>query len=121
MAIKSLIFIKRKAGTFSESFQKYYEEYHAPLAMNIVGSRFAKYVRNYLEPGTADQLGFDVVTEIWFKDQEQYDGFFADMKVEEDGEGRIAASEEKFIDRKEITWCVVNEVATEVGAGGHGA
>jgi uncharacterized protein (TIGR02118 family) len=114
MAIKIIILIKRKDGTTAEDFQSYYEANHAKLAMEIVGSRFAKYTRNYVTDTatTGDKLGFDVVTEIWFENQEQYDGFQADLKAEMEGQDRITADEEKFIDRKALQFFVVKEVVT---------
>jgi len=97
MPIKVLILIKRKAGTTAQEFQQYYEAHHAPLAMQIVGARFLKYVRNFVTTG--DEMGFDVVTEIWFKDQEQYEGFQADLEKEREGQDRITKDEDSFVDR----------------------
>lgn len=68
---KILLFMKRRPGMSVEDFRDYYETRHVPLCMTYMAG-VARYVRRYLEPqpspgtGRADELPYDVITELWF-------------------------------------------------------
>jgi uncharacterized protein (TIGR02118 family) len=76
---KILLLMKRKPGISMEEFRDYYENNHVPLCAPYM-SGIARYVRRYLEPqphaesGTNEELPYDVVTEMWFDNEEGYRG-----------------------------------------------
>jgi len=71
---KILLFMKRRPGMTFAAFQDYYENHHAPLCEKYT-SGVNRYVRRFLTPhpnpetGATDELPFDVITELWFKDE----------------------------------------------------
>lgn len=74
---KILLFMKRRPGMSVEDFRAYYENRHAPLALEH-GATMSRYVRRYLDPqphaetGTCGELPYDVVTELWFDDDVKF-------------------------------------------------
>ncbi|MCB2061391.1 MAG: EthD domain-containing protein [Novosphingobium sp.] len=74
-AFKILLLMKRKPGMSVEAFRDYYENHHVPLALNYPAAN-TRYIRRYLEPqphaesGTNEELPYDVITELWFDDEE---------------------------------------------------
>ena len=96
--LKLILLFRRKPGMSREAFLDYYENIHAPLSVEKIPG-IALYRRMYVEPGTApfghptSDAGFDVVTELGFERQEDYDAaasaftspalgemFYADMQ-----------------------------------------
>jgi uncharacterized protein (TIGR02118 family) len=96
--LKLILLFRRKPGMSREAFIDYYETVHAPLSVEKIPG-IALYRRSYVEPGAAPfghpttEAGFDVVTEIGFERQEDYDAavraftspelgalFYADMQ-----------------------------------------
>jgi hypothetical protein len=78
---KILLLMKRRPGMSVEDFRDYYENHHVPLAMrNGGGIPLLRYVRRYLEPqpnaetGRNDELPYDVITELWFDNEEVWRG-----------------------------------------------
>ena len=70
---KVLLFLKRRPGMSVEAFRDYYETTHRVLGERgmTAGTR---YMRRYLEPvadsaGRAEELPFDVITELWYEDR----------------------------------------------------
>jgi len=76
---KILLLMKRKPGISMEEFRNYYENNHVPLCAPYM-SGISRYVRRYLTPqqhaesGTCEELPYDVVTEMWFDNEEAYKG-----------------------------------------------
>jgi uncharacterized protein (TIGR02118 family) len=74
---KILLMMKRRPGMSVEEFRDYYETKHVPLALKYT-SGLKRYVRRYLDPhphpetGPAGELPFDVITELWFDDEEVF-------------------------------------------------
>jgi hypothetical protein len=96
--LKLILLFRRKPGMSRDDFIDYYERVHAPLSVEKIPG-IALYRRMYLEPGMAPfghpttEPGFDVVTEIGFERQDDYDAavraftsptlgelFYADMQ-----------------------------------------
>lgn len=82
MAIKMMILVRRRADLSPDQFRAGYESSHARIAVELFGHLFLSYRRNYLtqgrrfgeglsagEPGTADDLGFDAVSEYVLRDE----------------------------------------------------
>jgi len=76
---KILLFMKRRPGMTIEAFQDYYENHHVPLCLKYT-SAVKRYLRRFLTPhrnpetGAADELQFDVITELWFDDEATFRG-----------------------------------------------
>jgi uncharacterized protein (TIGR02118 family) len=78
--IKQFFLISKNPELSAEEFRHYYESNHVPLIKRLL-PMFARYRRHYLDYGNSvigtDQVapGFDVITEIWFAHQADYDAF----------------------------------------------
>jgi uncharacterized protein (TIGR02118 family) len=76
---KILLLMKRKPGISMDEFRDYYENRHVPLCRPYL-SGIARYFRRYLEPqphaesGTNEELPYDVITEMWFDNEENFKG-----------------------------------------------
>jgi hypothetical protein len=77
---KILLFMKRRAGMTFEAFQDYYENHHVPLCEKYASGGVIRYLRRFITPhpnpdsGASDELQFDVITELWFKDEAVFRG-----------------------------------------------
>jgi hypothetical protein len=77
---KILLFMKRHPGMTFEAFQDYYENHHVPLCEKHISFGVSRYLRRFLTPhpnpetGAKDELQFDVITELWFKDEAVFRG-----------------------------------------------
>ena len=75
---KILIFMKKRPDISVEEFRDYYENRHAPLCMKY-SSAVKRYIRRYVDrlphPETGEFIdGPDVITELWFDDEELFKG-----------------------------------------------
>lgn len=76
---KILLLMKRRPGMSVEAFRDYYENHHVPLALKYP-SAMKRYFRRYLVPqphaesGTCEELPYDVISELWFDDEEAWQG-----------------------------------------------
>lgn len=77
---KIILFLKRKPGMSVQEFRDYYENHHRVLAETYSTKAVKRYVRRYIEPvagGTAeakgDELGFDVISEVWIEDRAMFE------------------------------------------------
>jgi hypothetical protein len=74
---KILLLMKRKPGTTMDQFRDYYENNHVPLCAPYMAG-IDRYFRRYLEPqphaesGTNEELPYDVITEMWFGNEDAY-------------------------------------------------
>jgi uncharacterized protein (TIGR02118 family) len=113
-----MVFIKRKPGMSMEDFVSYYENNHAPLGARIVGN-LKKYTRNYITPygndvyAKADELPYDVVTEIWFEDRAEFERGMANL-TEPRAAATIAEDEENLFDRSSIRFVIADEWETRL-------
>ncbi|MET0546359.1 MAG: EthD domain-containing protein [Caulobacterales bacterium] len=117
--IKLIAFVKRKPSLTHEEFQKYYEERHVPLIMDLI-PLCSDYRRNYLNPSAriespvggrgAGGMDFDAITEVWYTEDA-----FARMQAataQSDIGERIAADEENFVDRSATIMWLAKEAIT---------
>jgi uncharacterized protein (TIGR02118 family) len=122
--IKTIAFLKARAGLSREDFIRYYETRHAPLILSIA-PQVCDYRRNFLvtqgaivAPGAA-ALDFDVVTELWYPDRSAFAAAMAAFTDPENA-ARIAADEENVFDRSRTRFFVVEEHSSPIGAPARG-
>ncbi len=111
--VKTIAFLKRKAGLSRELFIDYYETRHVPLILSIA-PQICEYRRNFLieagaivAPGAAAP-DFDVVTEIWYADRAAYADAMNSFTNAANAE-RIARDEENIFDRSQTRFFEVDE------------
>lgn len=117
---KILLLMKRKPGTTMEQFEDYYENHHVPLCRPYM-SGIARYFRRYLHPqphaesGTNEELPYDVVTEMWFDNEEAYKGTldYITTTVMPD---EVVQDEAKFFHRPTMRIATVVERETDMSA-----
>jgi uncharacterized protein (TIGR02118 family) len=116
--IKLVSLMCRKPGLSMEEFARYYEESHVPLIRELLPFMH-DYRRNFVneiqppmvshgQPGREDARTFDVMTEIWFQNLEQYQRMrdaLADPAIGQ----RIADDEANLFDRSTMSSWIVNE------------
>lgn len=118
--MKKLTFLfKRKAGMTLEQFRDHYENRHVPLALRLL-PYFSDYARNYVRHdlayrpeglGVDNAVQFDVVTEVTFATEADYDLMMqrlADPAVSR----QIIEDEERFMDRKATVMFFADEERT---------
>jgi uncharacterized protein (TIGR02118 family) len=114
--MKMVCMFKRKAGLTPEQFREHYEERHAPMAVKLFPF-FKDYRRSYIrhdlahkradgEPAT--RLDFDVITEIWFASQADYERM-ARLMTEPAIRQQVIDDEMRFIDRSATLVMLVEE------------
>jgi hypothetical protein len=110
---KILLFMKRRPGMTFEAFRDYYENHHVPLCEKYT-SGVSRYVRRFLTPqpnpetGAADELQFDVITELWFEDEARFRGtveYLATSIMPDE----IVADEKRLFDRARTRMATVVE------------
>lgn len=116
--IKTIAFLKRKAGLSREQFIRHYEAVHAPLILSVA-PQVCEYRRNFLlpegaiiAPGAA-AVDFDVVTELWYPDRESFEAAMAAFTSTANA-ARIAADEEQLFDRAYTRFYVVEERSSRI-------
>lgn len=114
--IKTIAFLRRKAGLSREAFIHYYETQHAPLILSIA-PQICDYRRNFLvREGAILAAGaawpdFDVVTELWYPDEAAFAAAMAAL-TDPVNARRIAADEENVFDRAYTRFFTVEERAS---------
>ena len=108
---KIITVFRRKRGLSRQEFIDYYETRHVPLIESRFGRFFLDYRRSFLRDDGAERGGaadFDVVTEVWIKDEEALEQVLA-AAAEPAAAAEIAADEERFIDRASIRIYLTDE------------
>jgi uncharacterized protein (TIGR02118 family) len=113
---KILLLLKRKPGMSKSNFRSYYEDRHIPLCLPYM-SGVSRYFRRYLEPqphpenGLNQELPFDVITEMWFDDEEVFKATLAHITTTVLPDN-IVEDERNFFDRPTITIVTATELET---------
>lgn len=112
-AVKMICVIKRRPGMARDAFIEYYETGHSRLAAQHL-PMIAGYHRSYVLPGETGGTDvapqFDVMTEMWFRSQEDFDAMAAALQDPTLG-AMFAQDEEKLFDRNNIQMFLVEERA----------
>ena len=109
---KLLLFMRRRPGFSPEQFRAYYEDRHVPLCMKYMAGA-ERYVRRYLDADDHGPQGFDVITELWFRDRATLDIVTATLA--RDGmPADVIADEHNLFDRAALRWAAVTECETEL-------
>lgn len=119
---KILLFMKRKPGMSVEAFREYYETQHAPLCAKY-STNLQRYIRRYVEPqnhpetGPGGEMAFDVITELWCKDEESFNNLrtYLTGSIMPDF---IVADEQNLFDRSSFKIATVVEYETDLSAVG---
>lgn len=118
---KILLLMKRRPGMTVEAFRDYYENNHAPLCEKYTTS-VKRYIRRYIDPhphpetGPADELPYDVITELWFDDEALFKGTLAYITTSIMPD-EIIADEKKLFDRSSFRIATVMERESDLGPG----
>lgn len=115
---KILLFLKRRPGMSVEDFRNYYENHHVPLSLKYA-SGMMRYVRRYLEPhprpetGDGSDVGYDVITELWFDDEKVFRAtlkYLSTAVMPED----VIEDEKRLFDRTSIRMATTIDFVTEL-------
>lgn len=115
-AVKQISLLKAKPGMSRDAFIDYYEKQHTALAMKVLTKNgkpiFAEYSRSYPVPGGGFDLShvksppapvdFDVITQIWFWTEADYQEFLRQCGDAEISRA-LSADEKNLFDRNAIT------------------
>lgn len=113
---KILLFMKRRPGMTFEAFRDYYENHHAPLCAKYA-SGMNRYIRRFLTPhpnpetGATEELPFDVITELWFEDEQVFRGtvqYLATSVMPDE----VVEDEKRLFDRSKLRMATVVECET---------
>ena len=110
---KVLLFMKRRPGMSVEDFRDYYETTHVPLVTRGV-TGIDRYVRRYIVPLTHAETGvwddppYDVITELWIKDEAAFRAL-TEVMATATMPSHIIEDEEKLFDRSSFRIATVVE------------
>ena len=98
--IKVVTLLTRKPGMSREAFIEHYETHHRKIGEKYLSGFATKYQRRYLQSAVfreqeGDALPFDVLMEIWYRDQEALNGALAVLSTEE-AQAEIVADESEM-------------------------
>ncbi len=118
---KILMFMKRRPGMSVEAFRDYYENQHVPLCLHY-GSGMTRYLRRFIDPqphpetGPCSEPAFDVITELWFDDEETFQGSLQHLTTTV-MPAEIVDDEKKLFDRSSFRIATVTECETDMNTG----
>ena len=114
--LKVIALLTRKPGMSRNAFIVYCESMHVPLVSRLF-PQILDYRRNYVElagafvaPGAAPP-DFDSISEIWFRNRDDYDAMLAAHANPSIG-SQIDRDEENFLDRSKTRFFMVEELGT---------
>jgi uncharacterized protein (TIGR02118 family) len=110
--IKIVMMVRRRSDLTHEQFRDHYEKVHAPLAQSLF-TTLRGYVRNYAQNTLAGaETGFDVITELWFDDEQGWKEAVAAMATP--GGQALQMDEESFMDRPATVAMRVQEFGSAI-------
>jgi hypothetical protein len=105
--IKAVGLYSKKAGMSPDAFFRRYEYGHVPLVREIFSGCFAAYTRSYAHLEAAEltgvfahapALGFDSLTQLWYRQQADIDRIAERMTQPQNGQ-RLSDDEQHLFDR----------------------
>ena len=111
--VKLVCLMKRRAGMTFEEFVKAYETKHRPLVLSFRPNA-RRYARRYIKPqqnriySAQSESPYDVITEIWFDTQEEFDQGIGRMATDQ-AAAAIAADSEQLFDMSEAHFFTIVE------------
>ncbi len=117
---KAFVMMKRRPDISVEEFIDYYEREHSRLGAGSVPN-LRRYIRHYLTPFgnsvySSARSGYDVVTEIWFDNEEEFQKGMAYLADPETA-AKFAVDEPKLFDIDTISFYTVKEFETDLQTG----
>jgi len=115
---KVMVMIKRKLGMSMQDFIDYYETRHAPLGASKVPN-LKRYVRHFIRPygnavyGADAEPPYDVLTEIWFDDEADFNRGMAYLTDPETA-AIIGADEERLFEKSSIRFMIMEDHETDL-------
>ena len=100
-----------------ENARTMYEEEHVPLVMQLM-PMIRDYRRNYLDLGASDiheqenHSDFDVITELWFAQEEDRNSFLNRMRSGDEGR-RLRKDSQRFLQAGTTRMFLVHESITK--------
>jgi hypothetical protein len=123
-AVKLIALLRKKRSLTREEFRNHYELSHAPLAIQLAPF-MAKYTRDFVieDPRATTTLeaspsAYDVVTQIWFNTEKDFENFNAAMARPE-SRHLLVADEERFLDRDATQIFLVRTCHSDLENGAH--
>jgi uncharacterized protein (TIGR02118 family) len=115
--VKVMVLISAKPGISAAQFRHHYETVHAPLALRLL-PMIKEYRRNFFDRSVADRPGtipidFDVITELVFASEADYEAFTRRV-AEPEVRRQIRADEANFLDSDKTRRLVVTECRSVV-------
>lgn len=110
---KKISFLTKRSGMTTEDFIDYYENHHVPLILSLAPTPDT-YKRHYVVRGDQlnrreDEIDFDVVSEIAFRDRASFQGWLDTLDA---AGSRVPDDEAKFLDRSRLLSFSVDEHVT---------
>ncbi len=114
--LKLVALITAKPDISRAQFIAHYETTHAPLVQRLL-PMIAEYRRSYVDTSAPSgtqplSLGFDVMTELWFEDQDALDAFWERLRAPE-VIAQIRADEAHFLVSESTQLFQVDEYASD--------
>lgn len=115
---KILLFMKRRPGMSQDEFIQYYEQKHVPLALKY-STNMTAYKRQFITPqahfetGGSSHLGFDVITELCFDDQNTFNNVLEHLATSPLPD-EIVEDEKKLFDRTTFRVATCTEFVTDL-------
>lgn len=115
---KSVVLLKRKPGTTLKEFIDYYETTHAPLGVKYQ-TKMKRYIRHFFHPAPYPLDGvkldpeYDVMTELWFDDRQDFDDGMA-LMLEGEANRVLGEDERRFMDVTKARLAFVEEYESEM-------
>lgn len=119
---KFIGFMARRADISPDAFREYYETVHARIGEQIASKvGVSRYFRRYVQGlspasnGDPDAFPYDVITEVWFDNREDFERVAGSVPQGELPDG-VASDEERFLDRSKTRFITVVECESDMAA-----
>lgn len=118
--IKQVSMMKRRPGLSMEAFIEAYENHHAKIGEALF-TKARRFVRRYVQPqknpltGQIVELDFDVIMEIWWDKQEDFEEAMASLAANPDAIAAASESGARIFASSSNPACTVVEYDSDMG------